>query len=76
MKGAEVFERQPTVYELRDVMTACLLAGEMPYTRASGHYGAAVQDLRKMRNLKTTWVGPDELATRRDVDKYLGGLNL
>ena len=32
---------------------------------------AALDELRKLRDAKTTWVGPKELDLRREVDRHL-----
>ena len=31
----------------------------------------AIQEIRRLRNLKTTWIGEHEMAVRREVDNLL-----
>ena len=57
--------KQPTDQEL---ITAMRIAKVFSGTQQAGD---AMEDLRRIRNRRTTWFGEDELALRRRLDEYI-----
>ena len=57
---------QPTLQELEAAFNNCCLAAGI-----GGAHAEAIQELRRLRNLKTTWVFKKENDFRFMVDRYL-----
>ena len=57
--------KQPTEQELR---TAMRIAKVFSGTQQAG---SAINDLKRIRDRKTSWFGQDENALRSEIDKYI-----
>jgi hypothetical protein len=61
---------QPTIECLHKAWSSCIEAENIPGARSETR-----MELRRLRNIKTTWFGSKENELRVALDNYLGGQN-